>query len=360
AVEKKDVKFIKDKKNKAIAIDRNDNDTLAWLLKLKKKNGSVSKYPSGEKLDVLPSGNADLQGYYVYSTGSLKINKIKVGDVFKVEVEGYKDIFLKAEEFGSGYHLVQIDNPKTQEENPPKPQLKTVVFVESDNQKIVLKKDHENSGIWLDALNTKGKLEKLQANTFVDFPKSNISIYNKKSKKSLTIYKLNKEDIVKISVEGFEDVYLQAEQSGGSYKLKQVKNPQASGSEGDTPSQEPKPNQKPKIGTPFNGQLNTLSNESPDENTIKWYKKLYEAGEVLLNGNAMKKIAEFGSETGYYLNPPDKAIRIKFKKLSKDDIITLRVPGWEDIRFKVVNLISYSGPTGEKEASFKELKPGEN
>ena len=473
AVEKKDVKFTKDKKNKAIAIDSNDDDTIAWLSKLKGEKGSVSKYPSGEKLVMVSPQSYDL-GYYVYSRKSLGIANAKAGDVFKVEVEGYKDIFLKAEEYGSSYHLVQIDNPQAQKENPPKPQLKKVVFEDSDNRKIVLKKDHENSGIWLDTLNDKGKLEKLQANTFVDFPKSNISIYNKKSKKSLSIYNLksgdivkvsvegfedvylqaeqsggsyklkqvknpqaqkenppktqlkkvvfegpenlkivlkkdhenseiwldtldakgkleklqantfvdfpksnisiyNKSskksltirnlknaDIVKVSVEGFEDVYLQAEQSGGSYKLKQVKNPQASGNEEDPASQEPQLNQKPKIGTPFNGQLNTLSNESPDENTIKWYKKLYEAGEVLLNGNAMKKIAEFGSEKGYYLNPPDKAIRIKFKKMSKDDIITLRVPGWEDIRFKVVNLISYSGPNGEKEASFKELKPGEN
>ena len=359
AVEKKDVKFTKDKKNKAIAIDSNDNDTLAWLSKLKEKNGSVSKYPSGEKLVKVSPQSYDL-GYYVYSRSSLGIANATVGDIFKVEVEGYKDIFLKVEKYNSSYHLVQIDNPQAQKENPPKPQLKKVVFEGPENLKIVLKKDHENSGIWLDTLDAKGKIEKLQANTFVDFPKSNISVYNKKSKKSLSIFNLKNADIVKVSVEGFEDVYLQAEQSGGSYKLKQVKNPQASGNEEDPASQEPQLNQKPKIGTPFNRQPNTLSNESPDENTIKWYKKLYEAGEVLLNGNTMKKIAEFGSEKGYYLNPPDKAIRIKFKKMSKDDIITLRVPGWEDIRFKVVNLISYSGPSGEKEAEFEELKPGEN
>ena len=325
----------------------------------RKKNGSVSKYPSGEKLVKVSPQSYDL-GYYVYSGKSLGIANAKAGDIFKVEVEGYKDIFLKVEKYNSSYHLVQIDNPQAQKENPPKPQLKKVVFEGPENLKIVLKKDHENSGIWLDTLDAKGKIEKLQANTFVDFPKSNISVYNKKSKKSLSIFNLKNADIVKVSVEGFEDVYLQAEQSGGSYKLKQVKNPQASGNEEDPASQEPQLNQKPKIGTPFNRQPNTLSNESPDENTIKWYKKLYEAGEVLLNGNTMKKIAEFGSEKGYYLNPPDKAIRIKFKKMSKDDIITLRVPGWEDIRFKVVNLISYSGPSGEKEAEFEELKPGEN
>ena len=267
---------------------------------------------------------------------------------------------MKAEKFNSSYHLVQIDNPKTQQEDPPKPQLKTVVFVESDNQKIVLKKDHENSKIWLDTRSTKGKVEQLQGNTYVAFPRKNLYVYNKNSKKSLTIKNLNNGDIVKISVEGFEDVYLQAEEYGGSYKLKQVKNPQASGNEEDTPSQESKPNQKPKIGTPLNKQLNILGNASPDENTMKWYKKLYEAGEVLLNGVAMKKIEEFGTEKGYYIDSPDKAVRIKFKKLSKDDIITLKVPGWEDIRFKVVNLISYTGPNGEKEAEFKELQPGEN
>lgn len=107
-------------------------------------------------------------------------------------------------------------------------------------------------------------------------------------------------------------------------------------------------------------QLNILGNASPDENTMKWYKKLYEAGEVLLNGVAMKKIEEFETEKGYYLDSPDKAVRIKFRKLSQNDIITLKVPGWEDIRFKVINLISYTGPTGEKEAEFKELQPGEN
>lgn len=359
AVEKKNVKLTKDIKPKAIAVDGTDDDTLAWLSKLKQQNGSVSKYPNGEKLGKV-NPNSGIFGYYVYSRSSLGIEKAQVGDIFKVEVEGYKDIFLKVEQYNSGYHLVQIDNPKTQEEDPPKPQLKTVVFEESDNQKIVLKKDHENSGIWLETLETKGKVEKLQGNTYVDFPKKNLKVYNKNSKKSLTIYKLNKGDIVKISVEGFEDAYLQAEQSGGSYKLKQVKNPQASGNEEDTPSQEPKPNQKPKIGPPLNKQLNILGNASPDENTMKWYKKLYEAGEVLLNGVAMKKIEEFETEKGYYLDSPDKAVRIKFRKLSQNDIITLKVPGWEDIRFKVINLISYTGPTGEKEAEFKELQPGEN
>lgn len=359
AEEKKDVKFTKDKKNKVIAVDGTDNDTIVWLSELKEQNGSVSKYPSGEKLVKVSPQSYDL-GYYVYSRKSLGIANTNVGDIFKVEVEGYKDIFLKVEKYSSSYHLVQIDNPQTQSEDQPKPQLKTVVFEGPENQKIVLNKEHENSGIWLDTLKTKGKVEKWQGNTYVDFSKENLKFYNKNSKKSLTIYNLNTGDIVKISVEGFEDVYLQAEQYGRSYKLNQVKNPQASGNEEDTPSQEPKPNQKPKIGTPLNRQLNILSNDSPDENTMEWYKKLYEKGEVLLNGATMEKIGEFGTEKGYYLNPPYKAVRIKFRKLSKDDIITLKVPGWEDIRFKVVNLISFSGPDGEKEAEFKELEPGEN
>lgn len=359
AVEKKNVKLTKENKNKAIGIDGTDADTTAWLSKLKNKNGSVSKYPNGEKLPMVTPQSYDL-GYYVYSRSSLGIANAKVGDIFKVEVEGYKDIFLKVEAYSLGYHLVQIDNPKTQKEDPPKPQLKTVVFVESDNQKIVLKKDHENNRIWLDALSTNGKVEKLQGKTYVDFPKENLKFFNKSSRRSLTIRNLKKGDIVKISVEGFEDVYLQAEQNGSSYTLKQIKNPETSGNEEDTPSQEPQPNKKPKIGTPLNKQLNILSNDSPDENTMKWYEKLYESGEVLLNGAAMKKIEENGTEKGYYLNPPEKAVRIKFRKLSKDDIITLRVPGWEDIRFKVINLISYTGPNGEKEAEFKELQPGEN
>ena len=359
AVEKKNVKLTKENKNKAIGIDSNDKDTLDWLSKLKQQNGSVNKYPNGEKLPKV-SQNSYILGYYVFSGKSLGIANATVGDIFKVEVEGYKDIFLKAEAYSFGYHLVQIDDPKTQEEDTPKPQLKKVVFEGPENQKIVLKKDHENNRIWLDALSTNGKVEKLQGKTYVDFPKENLKFFNKSSRRSLTIFKLKKGDIVKISVEGFEDVYLQAEQYGGSYILKQVKNPQASENEGDTPSQEPKPNQKPIIGTPLNKQLNILSNDSPDENTRKWYKKLYESGEVLLNGAAMKKIEENGTEKGYYLNPPDKAVRIKFRKLSKDDIITLKVPGWEDIRFKVVDLISFSGPNGEKEAEFKELQPGEN
>lgn len=359
AVEKKNVKLTKENKNKAIGIDATDADTTAWLSKLKQQKGSVNKYPNGEKLPKV-SQNSYILGYYVFSGKSLGIANAKVGDIFKVEVEGYKDIFLKAEAYSFGYHLVQIDNPQTQEEDPPKPQLKKVVFEGPDSQKIVLNKDHENSGIWLEALNTNGKVEKLEGNTYVDFPKENLKFFNKSSRRSLTIFKLKKGDIVKISVEGFEDVYLQAEQNGSSYTLKQIKNPETSGNEEDTPSQEPQPNQKPKIGTPFNRQLNILSNESPDENTKEWYKKLCEAGEVLLNGATMKKIEEFGTEKGYYLNPPEKAVRIKFRKLSKDDIITLRVPGWEDIRFKVVNLISYTGPNGEKEAEFKELQPGEN
>ena len=221
---------------------------------MKQQNGSVSKHPNGEKLPKVSSSSGIL-GYYVNSGRSLGIANAKVGDIFKVEVKGYKDIFLKAEAYSFGYHLVQIDNPQTQEEDPPKPQLKKVVFEGPENLKIVLKKDHENSGIWLNTLSTNGKIEKLQGNTYVDFPKENLSVYNRNSKKSLTIRNLNNGDIVKISVEGFEDVYLQAEQYGSSYKLKQVKNPQASGNEEDNASQEPQPNQKPKIGPPLNLSL---------------------------------------------------------------------------------------------------------
>ncbi|WP_197415086.1 S-layer homology domain-containing protein, partial [Peptoniphilus sp. DNF00840] len=44
-------KFILDKKNKAIAIDRNNEDTIAWLNLLKGSTVSLSIYPSGEKLN---------------------------------------------------------------------------------------------------------------------------------------------------------------------------------------------------------------------------------------------------------------------------------------------------------------------
>ncbi|KXO16393.1 hypothetical protein HMPREF3189_00763, partial [Clostridiales bacterium KA00134] len=115
AVEKKDVKFKEENKNKAIAIDGTDADTLAWLSNLKNKNGSVSKHPNGEKLPMV-SQNSYILGYYVFSGKSLGIANATVGDIFKVEVEGYKDIFLKVEKYNSSYHLVQIDDPQAQEE----------------------------------------------------------------------------------------------------------------------------------------------------------------------------------------------------------------------------------------------------
>ena len=52
-----------------------------------------------------------------------------------------------------------------------------------------------------------------------------VSIYNKPSRKSITIKTLKAGDIIKISLAGFEDVYLKAIKNGQSYQLVQIENP---------------------------------------------------------------------------------------------------------------------------------------
>lgn len=59
----------------------------------------------------------------------------------------------------------------------------------------------------------------------MDLNKGNIKIYNKNSTKSISIYNLKAGDIIKISLDGFEDVYLKAVKNGGSYTLTQIENP---------------------------------------------------------------------------------------------------------------------------------------
>lgn len=59
----------------------------------------------------------------------------------------------------------------------------------------------------------------------MDLNKGNIEIYNKPSTKSITIKNLKAGDIIKISLDGFEDVYLKAIKNGQSYQLVQIENP---------------------------------------------------------------------------------------------------------------------------------------
>ena len=218
-------KFISSpKKNFALAIDPSDDDTIAWLNLLKGSTVNVSRYPSGEKLNSTSRYSTET-GYYVYSKSSLSIKNLKVGDIVKVEVPGYKDVFVKAEKFGDIYNLVQIENPETKENNKPNSQLKKIIFAESEDRKIRLKKDHPDNGDWLSQIKEKAIVKKLENNSFVDLNKSDVSIYNKSSNKSITIKNLKAGDIIKISLAGFEDVYLKAIKFGQSYQLVQIENP---------------------------------------------------------------------------------------------------------------------------------------
>ena len=218
-------KFISSpKKNFALAIDPSDDDTIAWLNLLKGSTVNVSRYPSGEKLNSTSRYSTET-GYYVYSKSSLSIKNLKVGDIVKVEVPGYKDVFVKAEKFGDIYNLVQIENPETKENNKPNTQLKKIIFAESENRKIRLKKDHPDNGVWLSQIKEKAIVKKLENNSFVDLNKGNIEIYNKPSTKSITIKNLKAGDIIKISLDGFEDVYLKAVKNGQSYQLVQIEKP---------------------------------------------------------------------------------------------------------------------------------------
>ena len=218
-------KFISSpKKYFALAIDPSDDDTIAWLNLLKGSTVNVSRYPSGEKLNSTSRYSTET-GYYVYSKSSLSIKNLKVGDIVKVEVPGYKDVFVKAEKFGDIYNLVQIENPETKENDKPDNQLKKIIFAESENRKIRLKKDHPDNGDWLSQIKEKAIVKKLENNSFVDLNKGNIEIYNKSSKKSISIYNLKAGDIIKISLDGFEDVYLKAVKNGRSYTLTQIEKP---------------------------------------------------------------------------------------------------------------------------------------
>lgn len=234
-------KFTLEKKNKAIAIDRNNEDTKTWLNLLKGSTVTLSIYLSGEKLNFTTTNSLE-RGYYVYTNSSLGVRGINIGDIVKIVVPGYKDVFVKAEKFGRSYNLVQIENPETKENNNPssennnvqpsegknpKPntQLKKIIFAESENRKIRLKKDHPDNGVWLSQIEEKALVKKLENNSFVDLNKGNIEIYNKPSTKSITIKNLKAGDIIKISLDGFEDVYLKAVKNGRSYTLTQIEKP---------------------------------------------------------------------------------------------------------------------------------------
>lgn len=237
----KEAKFTLEKKNKAIAIDRNNEDTKTWLNLLKGSTVSLSIYPSGEKLNYTTTSSFE-RGYYVYTNSSLGVRDINIGDIVKIVVPGYKDVFVKAEKFERSYNLVQIENPETKENNNPssennnvqpsegknpKPntQLKKIIFAESENRKIRLKKDHPDNGDWLSQIETNAIVKKLENNTFVELNKGNIKIYNKSSTKSISIFNLKADDIIKISLDGFEDVYLKAIKNGQSYELVQIEKP---------------------------------------------------------------------------------------------------------------------------------------
>ncbi|MFR4814528.1 S-layer homology domain-containing protein [Peptoniphilus sp.] len=234
-------KLLTDKKNKAIAIDRNNEETKTWLNLLKGSTVSLYIYPSGEKLNFTTTSSLE-RGYYVYTNSSLGVRGINIGDIVKIVVPGYKDVFVKAEKFGRSYNLVQIENPETKENNNPSSennnvqpsegknpnpntQLKKIIFAESENRKIRLKKDYPDNGVWLSQIEEKAIVKKLENNTFVDLNKSDVSIYNKSSKKSISIYNLKAGDIIKISLDGFEDIYLKAIKNGQSYQLVQIEKP---------------------------------------------------------------------------------------------------------------------------------------
>ncbi len=221
----KEAKFTLDKKNKAIAIDRNNEDTIAWLNLLKGSTVSLSIYPSGEKLNYTTTNSLE-RGYYVFTNSSLGVRDINIGDIVKIVVPGYKDVFVKAEKYKNSYNLVQIENPEKKENNKPNTQLKKIIFAESGNRLIKLKKDYLDNGVWLSQIEEKAIIKKLENNTYVDLNKGDVSIYNKSSNKSITINKIKAGDIIKISLDGFEDVYLRAVKYGdNSYKLVQIEKP---------------------------------------------------------------------------------------------------------------------------------------
>lgn len=208
-----------------------------------------------------------------------------------------------------------------------------------------------DSALWMEGFIEKGSLHKKQGTKLTDMDKNSVRVYNKPSTKSLTFTGLKAEDKIKISVPGFEDLYLKAEAAGeNAYKLVQIKN----FSESEAPVSQEK--SMPKLGTPFNGQANVLNNTSPDANTLSWYKALYEKGIVKANGEVLlRKDKLSGDERGYYLENPESYLRVSFRHLKLNEVITFEVEGWPALRFKVVNLKPIAGPNSEKEAVFKAL-----
>ncbi|KXB69406.1 hypothetical protein, partial [Peptoniphilus sp. DNF00840] len=82
-------------------------------------------------------------------------------------------------------NLVQIENPEKKENNKPNTQLKKIIFAESGNRLIKLKKDYLDNGVWLSQIEEKAIIKKLENNTYVDLNKGDVSIYNKSSNKNL-------------------------------------------------------------------------------------------------------------------------------------------------------------------------------
>ncbi|WP_215508176.1 S-layer homology domain-containing protein [Peptoniphilus sp. EMRHCC_23] len=229
--------------------------------------------------------------------------------------------------------------------------LKKVRITEILGTKMRIDPKDPDSKLWMEGFTEKGTIQKKQGEKVTDMDKNSVSVYNKNSTKSLTFTGLKAGDKVKISVPGFEDLYLKAEAAGGNAcKLVQIKD--FSESEAPVPQEKP----MPKLGTPFNGQANVLNNTSPDANTLAWYKALYEKGVVKANGEVLlRKEKSSGDERGYYLENPEKYLRVSFRHLKLNEVISFEVEGWPALRFKVVDLKPISGPNSEKEAVFKAL-----
>ena len=229
--------------------------------------------------------------------------------------------------------------------------LKKVRVTEIQGNKMRIDAKDPDSALWMEGFIEKGTIQKKQGAKLTDVNKNSVGVYNKASTKSLTFKGLKAGDKVKISVPGFEDLYLKAEAAGGNgIKLVQIK----SFSESEAPAPQEKP--MPKLGTPFNGQANVLNNASPDANTLAWYKALYEKGVVKANGEVLlRKNKLSDDERGYYLENPEKYLRVSFRHLKLNEVISFEVEGWPALRFKVVDLKPISGPNSEKEAVFKAL-----
>ena len=229
--------------------------------------------------------------------------------------------------------------------------LKKVRVKEIQGTKMRIEAKDPDSMLWMEGFIEKGTIQKKQGEKLTDMDKNSVYVYNKTSTKSLTFKGLKAGDKIKISVPGFEDLYLKAEAAGeNACKLVQIKD----FSESEAPAPQEKP--MPKLGTPFNGQANVLNNTSPDANTLSWYKALYEKGVVKANGEVLlRKEKSSGDERGYYLENPESYLRVTFRHLKLNEVITFEVEGWPALRFKVVDLKPISGPNSEKEAVFQAL-----